>query len=259
MKATIHILLSVLLLISAGCANMSKRTKCICASAAVGAVIGGGAGAAIGNQGDTDNRAEGSAIGTAAGALIGGGLGLILCKGEVDTDGDGVIDSLDKCPNTPIGVEVDANGCPIDSDGDGVPDYKDKCPDTPKGVKVDENGCPPVGEELLILQGINFLFDSARIRKDSAKTLDVAVETLTKNPNIKVEIEGHTCSKGSKEYNLGLSQRRADAVREYLISKGIAGERLSTVGKGEEDPIASNDTMEERSKNRRIEFVVTSK
>lgn len=289
MKTT-HIFLSLLLVVSAGCANMSKRTKCICASAATGAIVGGGAGVAIGNQGDTDNRAEGSAIGAAAGALIGGGLGLILCKAEeLDSDGDGVLDSMDKCPNTPIGVEVDENGCPIDSDGDGVPDYKDKCPNTPKGVavdekgcpldsdgdgvpdykdkcpntprgtKVDENGCPPVGEKLLILHGINFEFDSAKIKEDSETILDEAAGTLEANPSMKVSIEGHTCSTGSEEYNLGLSQRRADAVKDYLISKGIAGERLSTAGKGEEDPIAPNDMKEGRSKNRRIEFVVISK
>ena len=89
MKTTTQISLLILVLLVSGCANMSKRTKCICASAATGAIVGGGAGVAIGNQGDTDNRAEGSAIGAAAGALIGGGLGLILCKAEeLDSDGD---------------------------------------------------------------------------------------------------------------------------------------------------------------------------
>jgi len=320
MKAIPHILLSVLLLVSAGCANMSKRTKCVLASAAAGAVVGGGAGVAIGNQGDTDNRAEGSAIGAAAGAVIGGGLGLIFCKAEeLDSDGDGVLDSMDACPNTPIGVEVDERGCPLDSDGDGVPDYQDRCPNTPKGVevdergcpldsdgdgvpdyqdkcpntpkgvkvdkkgcpldsdrdgvpdykdkcpntprgtKVDEKGCPLVGEKLLILRGINFDFDSATIKEDSETILDEAVNTLKENPSIKTKIEGHTDATGTEEYNLGLSQRRADAVRDYLISQGIAGERLSTVGQGEAYPITSNDTREGRSKNRRIEFVVVGK
>lgn len=260
MKATPHILLSVLLLVSAGCANMSKRTKCVIASAAAGAVVGGGAGVAIGNQGDTDNRAEGSAIGAAAGAVIGGGLGLIFCKAEeLDSDGDGVLDSVDACPNTPIGVEVDERGCPLDSDGDGVPDYQDKCPNTPRGTKVDEKGCPIVGEKLLILRGINFEFDSATIKEDSETILDEAVNTLKENPSIKTRIEGHTDGTGTEEYNLGLSQRRADAVRAYLISQGIAGERLSTVGKGEAYPVVSNDTREGRSKNRRIEFVVVGK
>ena len=320
MKRKTQILLLIVVLLFSGCASMSKRTKCICASAATGAIIGGGAGAAIGNQGDTDNRAEGSAIGAATGALIGGGLGLIFCKAEeVDSDGDGVPDDKDRCPNTPIGVEVDERGCPLDSDGDGVPDYKDKCPDTPKGVKVDEKGCaldsdgdgvpdykdkcpdtpkgvkvdekgcpldtdgdgvpdymdkcpdtpkgtkvdkkgcPLVGEKLLILHGINFEFDSAKISRDSEAILDKAVETLEANPSIKVRIEGHTDSTGSEEYNLGLSQRRADAVRDHLVSKGIASERLEALGKGEGYPITSNKTREGRSQNRRVEFVVTSK
>ena len=285
-----HILLLILVLVFSGCANMSKRTKCICASAATGAIIGGGAGVAIGNQGDTDNRAEGSAIGAAAGALIGGSLGLIFCKAEeLDSDGDGVFDSLDKCPNTPIGVEVDEKGCPLDtdgdgvpdymdrcpntpkgvkvdergcpldSDGDGVPDYMDKCPDTPKGTKVDEKGCPLVGEKLLIIHGINFEFDSAKISKDSESILNRAVATLRENPTIKVRIEGHTDSIGSEGYNLKLSQRRANAVRDYLVSKGIASERLEALGKGEAFPIVSNKTREARSQNRRVEFIVISK
>jgi len=319
MKTTTYALLLILLLVFSGCANMSKRTKCIAASAAAGAVIGAGSGAIIGNQGDTDNRAEGSGIGAAAGAVVGGALGLVICKEDLDSDGDGVLDSKDECPNTPIGVAVDEKGCPIDSDGDGVtddkdrcpntpkgvkvdekgcpldsdgdgvtddkdecpdtpkgikvdekgcppdsdgdgvPDYKDKCPNTPRGTEVDENGCPPVGEELLILQGINFEFDSAQLTQESEDLLDGAVSTLQKNPAVKVDIEGHTDRTGSEEYNLGLSQRRAEAVKAHLISHGISEDRLTTTGKGEMDPIASNDTREGRAKNRRIEFVVTSK
>jgi OOP family OmpA-OmpF porin len=310
----------ILVLLVSGCASISKRSTCICSSAAAGAVIGAGAGVAIGNQGDTDNRAEGSAIGAVAGALVGGALGVVLCKEEeldsdgdgvldykdkcpntpkgvkvdekgcpldsdgdgvfdsmdkcpntpkgvkvdekgcpVDSDGDGVLDYMDKCPNTPKGVKVDEKGCPVDSDGDGVPDYKDKCPNTPRGAKVDKNGCPLVGEKLLILRGINFEFDSAIISKDSEKIIDEAVNTLKENPSIKTKIEGHTDNTGTEEYNLGLSQRRADAVRAYLISKGIVPERLETVGKGEGFPMTSNETREGRSKNRRVEFVVISK
>ena len=289
MKTITHILLVILLLVFSGCASMSKRTKCICASAAAGAAAGAGIGAAVGNQGDNDSG-EGAAVGVAVGGLVGGTLGLILCKGEeLDSDGDGVPDSIDECPNTPIGVEVDEKGCPIDSDGDGVPDYLDKCPNTPKGckvdkngcpidsdrdgvpdcldkcpntprnTKVDKNGCPPVGEELLILHGIKFGFDSAKISDDSEAILEVAVTTLKKNPKMKVEIEGHTDSIGTAEYNLGLSQKRADAVQDHLISEGIGAERLQAVGKGEADPLVSNELKEGRAKNRRVEFVVISK
>ncbi len=289
MKTITHVLLVILLLVFSGCASMSKRTKCVCASAAAGAGVGAGLGAIVGFQGDRDSG-EGAAVGVAVGGLVGGALGLILCKGEeLDSDGDGVPDSIDECPNTPIGVEVDAKGCPIDSDGDGVPDYLDKCPNTPKGckvdkdgcpidsdgdgvpdcldkcpntprgTKVDKNGCPIVGEELLILHGIKFGFDSAKVSDDSKAILEVAVTTLKNNPKMKVEIEGHTDSIGTAEYNLGLSQRRADAVQDHLISEGIGAERLQAVGKGEADPLVSNELKEGRAKNRRVEFVVISK
>ncbi len=319
MKTITHVLLVILLLVFSGCASMSKRTKCVCASAAAGAGVGAGMGAIIGFQGDRDSG-EGAAVGVAVGGLVGGALGLILCKGEeLDSDGDGVPDSIDECPNTPIGVEVDEKGCPIDSDGDGVPDYLDKCPNTPKGVKVDakgcpidsdgdgvpdyldkcpntpkgckvdkngcpidsdgdgvpdcldkcpntprdtkvdKNGCPIVGEELLILHGIKFGFDSAKVSDDSKAILEIAVTTLKNNPKMKVEIEGHTDSIGTAEYNLGLSQRRADAVQDHLISEGIGAERLQAVGKGEADPLVSNELKDGRAKNRRVEFVVISK
>jgi len=174
----------------------------------------------------------------------------------LDSDGDGVYDDMDQCPNTPSGVRGDSQGCPLDSDRDGVPDYLDNCQDTPKGSKVDEKGCSVVGEKLLILKGIKFEFDTARITKDSEAILDVAVKTLADNPSINTKIEGHTCSIGTEEYNLGLSIRRATSVKDYIVSKGINAERLNIEGKGEGHPIASNDTKEGRKENRRVEFVV---
>ena len=112
---------------------------------------------------------------------------------------------------------------------------------------------------MIILQGINFEFDSAQLTKESEDRLDGAVSTLQKNPDVMVDIEGHTDSTGAEEYNLGLSQRRADTVKAHLISHGISEDRLTTTGKGEMDPLVSNDTREGKAKNRRIEFVVTSK
>jgi OOP family OmpA-OmpF porin len=177
-----------------------------------------------------------------------------------DSDGDGVPDCIDKCPNTPKNCRpVDKNGCPPDADGDGVPDCLDKCPDTPKGVKVDENGCSVVGEELLIIYGINFAFDSAKIDEGSKIKLSRGIESLKKNQYIKVLIEGHTDSTGDADYNMGLSIRRAQAVKDYLVSQGIAAHRLSIKGLGETDPIASNDNELGRKKNRRVEFVVIEK
>ena len=288
MKVTSKILVLILILVFAGCSSMSKRTKCIGTSALAGAAILAGVGAAVGNQGDSD-VAEGAAVGTAAGAIIGGAVGLVICKSDEDSDGDGVPDSLDKCPNTPKGTKVDAKGCPLDSDGDGVPDYLDKCPNTPKGCKVDKkgcpidtdkdgvpdcldkcpstpkgskvdkNGCPLVGEELLIITGINFAFNSAELDKDSQQLLERAVDNLKRNPQMKVLIEGHTDNVGPEDYNMGLSLKRAKAVEDYIVTQGIAEERMDVKGLGESDPLASNDTPEGRAQNRRVEFVVTVK
>jgi len=290
MKVTSKILVVVLIFAFAGCANMSKKQECIMKSTIAGAVFGGGAGAAAGKPGGTINRGEGAGIGAASGALIGGLLGLAFCEEELDSDGDGVPDHLDKCPNTPPGCPVDEhgcspdadgdgvpdcidkcpntpkncrpvdkNGCPPDTDGDGVPDCMDKCKGTPKGHSVDENGCPPVGEELMILTGINFAFDSSKLDKESEVIIGRAVDNLKRNPQMKVLIEGHTDSTGAEDYNMGLSIRRAQAVKDFMVSQGIAKERLSIKGFGETQPLVSNDTKEGRAENRRVEFVVTVK
>jgi OOP family OmpA-OmpF porin len=317
MKTTSKILVLILIFIFAGCSSIKTRTDCVVAGSLLGASLGSGAGAIVGNQGSS--RGEDVAVGFFAGALVGGALGLVICKEELDSDGDGVPDEQDKCPNTPIGVEVDANGCPLDADGDGVPDYLDKCPGTPKGVKVDAkgcpldsdgdgvtdhldkcpntpkgckvdkkgcpidsdkdgvpdckdkcpgtppntsvdaNGCPPVGEELLIISNIKFAFDSAALEKDSKVLLERAVVNLKSNPQMKVLIEGHTDSVGPEEYNMGLSLKRAKAVEDYIVSQGVAEERMDIKGLGESDPLASNATPEGRAENRRVEFVVTVK
>jgi outer membrane protein OmpA-like peptidoglycan-associated protein len=176
-----------------------------------------------------------------------------------DADGDGVPDYLDKCPNTPKGCKVDKDGCPIDSDGDGVPDCLDKCPDTPKGVKVDASGCPiseyiPEPEKPVVLTGVHFEFNKSILTPDSKTILDKVAASLIERPDVKVEIAGHTDSKGSDAYNLKLSDRRSAAVREYLISKGVMAENLTSKGYGESQPIADNKTDEGRAKNRRVEL-----
>jgi OmpA-OmpF porin, OOP family len=170
----------------------------------------------------------------------------------LDSDGDGVPDLRDKCPNTPVGVKVDATGCPLDSDGDGVPDYKDQCPGTPPGVKVNQLGCPK--REPIVLKGVNFAFDSAELTQQSLTILDGVAEILTKHPDLKITIAGHTDSVGTADYNKKLSQRRTESVRSYLISRGVNAANLTAVGFGEEQPIASNDEAEGRAKNRRVEL-----
>ena len=188
----------------------------------------------------------------------------------LDSDGDGVPDYLDKCPNTPTGVKVDANGCPLDSDGDGVPDYLDKCPNTPMGVQVDADGCPIKKETVIIVQpkeiesvvlngDANFEFNKSTLLPNAYPVLDSLVSTMLKHLDYKWEIGGYTDGIGSANYNIKLSQRRAQAVVDYLVSKGVKKHNLKVVGYGKANPIATNDTPEGRSMNRRVEIKVISK
>ena len=169
-----------------------------------------------------------------------------------DSDGDGVIDEYDVCWNTPAGVTVDSKGCGIDSDGDGVPDHLDQCPDTPLGTVVYTDGCAIV---IVTLEGVNFASDSATLTSEANSILDGALTAIKANPSAQLAVEGHTDSRASDSYNLDLSQRRAQSVVDYLVSKGVSSSRLNPVGKGEGYPIASNDTREGRHQNRRVEVI----
>jgi len=202
----------------------------------------------------------------------------VFFEKTMDSDGDGVTDDLDQCPNTPRGVKVDARGCPLDSDGDGVPDNLDKCPDTPKGVKVDTQGCPldtdgdgvpdyldecpdtPKGATVnrvgcWALKGV-VLFDvnKSDLKPAAYPLLDETVTIMKKNPDITGFIEGHTDSTGSEAYNQQLSEKRARAVEAYIESHGIDPARFSVKGYGETKPIAPNDTPAGRQENRRVEL-----
>jgi len=177
----------------------------------------------------------------------------------LDTDGDGVADYLDKCPATPAGVKVDMNGCPLDRDGDGVPDYLDKCPDV-KGT-IANKGCPEVKKEVLevfqkALQGIQFETGKDIIRPTSFKILDNVVSIMKENMEYNLNINGHTDNVGKPDANMILSQKRAEAVKAYLVNKGVNAGRLKAFGFGDTKPVADNKTAEGRAKNRRVEFVV---
>ncbi len=137
---------------------------------------------------------------------------------------------------------------PMDSDGDGVTDDKDQCPNTPKGATVDARGCWTYAA--VVMYG----FDSAEIKSEAFPMLDEAVSILKKNPELKVEIDGHTDNVGPAAYNMNLSERRAKAVMEYFVDKGVEAERLTTKGFGFTKPAVSNDTKEGRAKNRRVEL-----
>lgn len=246
------------------------------AAGAGGFIIGG----AVCAMGDTDadgvKNYKDDCRGTPAG-------GIVDDRGcEIDSDGDGVVDRLDECPGTPAGAVVDARGCERDSDNDGVPDSRDRCPGTPAGAKVDEHGCEldsdgdgvvdsmdrcpntpagiPVdsqGCELAHdykLEGVNFEFDSAKLTPDSIATLDEAVIIMKRNADDKLEIAGHTDSQGAEDYNQGLSERRAQAVADYLIAHGANGSNITVKGYGESHPVADNGSKEGRAANRRVEL-----
>lgn len=183
----------------------------------------------------------------------------------IDSDGDGVLDTLDKCPGTPAGVKVDTDGCPLDSDRDGVADYLDKCPDTPAGVAVDKDGCPPVVQKVVILasepkveekvvavvsekkaeiiilafEDVHFDYNQSTLKPEAKVLLKKNIRLLKENPKAKIRVAGYTSASGTEEYNQGLSERRAKAVQEYLVSEGvITRTRLSTIGYGETNPAA---------------------
>ena len=179
-------------------------------------------------------------------------------KGCPDSDGDGVPDGQDLCPTVP--GPSDYEGCP-DKDGDEVPDNVDKCPD--ESGSPESDGCPIDNPPLVVIESDririkgNILFEtgSATIQKQSLKLLDEVATVLERNPELgPVLIEGHTDDIGSDALNLSLSQRRAQSVMNYLVSKGIDASRLRAKGFGETKPIANNATPLGRAKNRRVEF-----
>lgn len=198
-----------------------------------------------------------------------------------DSDGDGVYDNDDMCPGTPAGYPVNSAGCAVDSDGDGVFDFMDKCW-TAKGLPVDKTGCTPDSDNdgvydfedrcpntvagadvnsagciVAVELKINFANNSAEVSSDYSDEIKDFVSFLKLSDKIHVEIQGHTDSKGTYEYNKALSQKRADAVLRILVDKyGIDSSRLSAVGYGESLPAVANDTPENMHKNRRIVTVI---
>lgn len=187
--------------------------------------------------------------------------GLASLAGCPDTDGDGITDAEDKCP-TVKGLNQFI-GCP-DTDGDGVEDSKDKCPAI-AGL-INNNGCPKV-EEIKIdkkaqevftraMSGIQFESGKDVIKKTSYGILDNVVSVLKANPTWKTNIDGHTDNAGNHDANVVLSQKRAEAVKKYLLDKGVTNE-LTPQGFGPDKPIADNKTAAGKAKNRRVEFKVT--
>ena len=139
-----------------------------------------------------------------------------------------------------------------DSDGDGVVDSKDKCPNTPPNTRVDGDGCPI--PKVVRLEGVTFEFNKTRLRPDAQTILTWVIGIMQKYPDLQVELAGYTDSIGSAAYNLKLSQKRAESVKAYLVEKGIDASRIQAKGYGKENPVASNKTDEGREYNRRVEL-----
>jgi outer membrane protein OmpA-like peptidoglycan-associated protein len=208
-----------------GCGMSEAKRNGTIVGAALGAGLLGGGGAALGGHigdGDDDERGAAAGIGVAAGLLLGGALGYLLAS---------------------------------------EPEAAPPPPPPPPAAPVPPPPPPPPAPKRIILRGVNFDYDKSNIKSEFVPILDEAAQTLKDNPDINVRIAGHTDSIGSDEYNQRLSERRAQAVKQYLVSKGIAASRLSTEGRGEQEPIAPNtkdgrDNPEGRAMNRRAELKV---
>ncbi|MEJ2656940.1 MAG: OmpA family protein [Desulfobacterales bacterium] len=160
----------------------------------------------------------------------------------------GFVEGIFLAKSAPKPVPMAAASKPMDSDKDGVPDNSDQCPNTPLGATVDARGCWTYAAKVL------FDINSAEVKSEAYPMLTEAVQILKQNPDLKVEIDGHADSTGAPEYNMALSEKRARAVKDFFVSRGIDAERLTTKGFGITKPAASNKTKEGRAKNRRVEL-----
>lgn len=210
--------------------------------------------------------------------------GSIEMKGCPDTDKDGIVDIDDSCPGTKTGYKVNGSGCPLDNDKDGLVNEEDRCPDaagilafqgcpdtdgdgvsdaedrcpSAKGT-ITNKGCPEMAREDIvrinvIASKIYFETNSDKLKLISNSQLDDLAQILTRYDGVNLTIEGHTDTDGEDAYNMSLSQKRTDSVKNYLISKGVSAERLSAIGYGETKPVATNKTAAGKAKNRRVEL-----
>jgi len=177
--------------------------------------------------------------------------GLAKFNGCPDSDEDGVIDSKDLCPDTPKGCPVDENGCPLDTDGDGVIDCEDNCP-REKGP-ASNNGCPDWVD--VEVPAKHFAFDSYELTDEVKAELDKIADQLNSSKEYQVVVAGHTCNIGTEEYNMELSEKRAQEVVKYLLKKGVNNAYIASENYGETRPAVEN-TYSQRKFNRRVEFEV---
>lgn len=191
---------------------------------------------------NANNQQKGTAIGTAAGAVLGGVLGNNIGKGKNAPVGAVLGGVVGGVVGNVIGSKMDKQ----------AKDIKENLP----GAEVER-----VGEGIKVTLGentVNFEFDSSNLTATAKSNLDKLATVLANNPDTNINIYGYTDSKGSDSYNLSLSDRRAQAVKNYLISQGVSASRMITKGMGEQDPIADNTSEAGRAQNRRVEFAITA-
>lgn len=165
----------------------------------------------------------------------------------LDSDWDGVPDYLDACPRTPHEIKVDLKGCPLDADGDGVPDYLDQCPATPRGVKRDDRGCWVLNLSVLFEPG------KSELQPAFHEELDKVAALMRQGPS-KMEVQGHTDNQIKESYFPHLDMRRAQAVANYLVYRGVDPSALILTGFGPEKPVADNAKPEGLARNNRVEL-----
>lgn len=214
-----------------GCAGLQKTDWPMCAA------VGGVTGAALG-------AIESGSLAAGVGAAA-AGVGAAYCwvHGDGDEDGDGVPDSRDKCPGTPKGTPVDANGCP---------------PPAPAPMPVAAEPAPLPKEETIVIRNVHFEFDKATLTAADRAQLDtVATRLKTEATTARLSVSGHTDSVGRDAYNQRLSEQRAKAVTDYLVSSGVPRASVVSVkGMGETQPVADNNTADGRAMNRRTEILI---
>jgi len=184
-------------------------------------------------------------------------FGLAAFKGCPDSDGDGVPDKDDRCPNTPKGYKVDRFGCPLDTDKDGIPDSEDACPDKPGVAEL--KGCPftvqaIIGKYNLSMKPVYFDFDSYKLKPEGIDVLDKLANALSNHNDFGVQFDGYADYIGTEEYNLKLSEKRANSAKSYIMNKGITDNRIRLQYFGESKPAQDNKTVEGRRLNRRVEY-----
>jgi outer membrane protein OmpA-like peptidoglycan-associated protein len=212
---------------SDGTAPLNQRTWPICS--VIGGLVGGGLGAL---------ESGGWAAGGAALGILTGGL--ICYAQDGDEDDDGVFDRRDRCPDTPANTPVEHHGCPL--------------PQYPASVKPE-----PVQSEVITLSDagdVLFAFNQSELTPAAQSKLDSLMPKLQSADVVSIKVVGHTDSVGSDTYNQALSERRASSVAAYLLSQGVAPNKLTSEGKGQSQPVADNETEEGRAKNRRVELHV---